>query len=216
MLIIVACLLGATVSLFATLPATDTFTRADGDLGTNWVSQTTNALQIVSNVVGIPGVADFRCSRWNPATDTVTPDQSSDAVIAAIVSGDSLTVTVRSSGSFATGDYNGYLFTADNGFTTIDKVVAGAGSQVLDLSGVTGWAVGNTLKLTVVGSTLTAYRNGGVVGTVTDTALTSGQPGICLFTAAVTATSLDTWTGDTLGGSVPTTRRLLLLGVGHP
>ena len=83
-------------------------------------------------------------------------------------------------------------------FSTLDKIVSGVGSQILDLSSV-AWSAGDVLKLAVSGRTLTAYKNGIAIGTITDPDVASGQPGACIFESSAdgNGTSFDDWVGET-------------------
>ncbi len=55
------------------------------------------------------------------------------------------------------------------------------------------------MKVAVVGRTVTAYKNGVVIGTVTDSDLAAGQPGACIFESLADGlgSSFDSWIGET-------------------
>ena len=176
----------------------DDFNRVDGSLGSAWTAQSTNTLLLTSAVVRGPS-DDFVCAGRSLASTTFSNDQSSQVTIARLDRSDSIGVTVRSSGSLTAGTFSGYLLTADGStFSTLDKIVSGVGSQILNLSTV-AWSAGDVLKLAVAGRTLTAYKNGVVIGTITDPDVASGQPGACIFESSTdgNGTSLDSWVGET-------------------
>jgi Viral BACON domain/Putative binding domain, N-terminal len=180
------------------LPVTDDFARADGPLGPSWTEQSANTLTLAGYTVRA-STEDFVCSSRSVTSGAFSADQSSQIRIARLDRSDSISVTVRSSGSLATGNFSGYLLTADGTtFSTLDKIVSGNGSPILNLSSVT-WATGDVMKLTVSGRTLAAYKNGVVIGTITDPDLASGQPGACIYEswADGAGTSFDSWAGET-------------------
>ena len=191
------------VSSVSQAPIVDDFNRANGDLGFSWRAQSAKTLSIISGTVaGVQG--EFACSNWSPSLTAFASDQSAQARIAFIGPADSVGVTVRTSGSFSTNNFSGYLLTADGtSYSTLDKIVSGVGSQILDLSSVR-WAAGDIVKLVASGRTLTAYKNGQVIGTVTDPDLTAGQPGGCIFDSPSDGvlTTFDDWSGETSGASV--------------
>ena len=180
------------------VPVADDFNRADGSLGSAWTAQSANTLLLTSAGVRGPN-DDFVCASRSLASTTFSNDQSSQVTIARLDRADSIGVTVRSSGSLTAGTFSGYLLTADGStFSTLDKIVSGVGSQILDLSSV-AWSAGDVLKLAVSGRTLTAYKNGIVIGTITDPDVASGQPGACIFESSAdgNGTSFDDWVGET-------------------
>ena len=64
-------------------------------------------------------------------------------------------------------------------------------------------SAGDTIRLEASGTTLTAKKNGATVTTVTDSALTSGRPGVAGQGGASsgTYTLLDDWVGDDLSAA---------------
>jgi hypothetical protein len=188
---------GQTVTV-STVPVSDDFDRADGSLGSSWTAQSAKTLSLAGYaVIGAPD--DFVCSSRSLASSTFSNNQSSQVTIARLDHADSISVTVRSGGSWVTGNFSGYLLTADGStFSSLDKIVSGNGSQILNLSSVM-WTAGDVMKLTVSGSTLTAYKNGVVIGTISDPDLVQGQPGGCIFESGAdgSGTAFDSWIGET-------------------
>lgn len=204
------------VVLFAAIPFTDSFTRSDGGLGGNYTAMTSpNILTISSNTV-IASNEDFVCSQNNSAVDAFSADQSMQVTIAAFDSADSVGVGVRGSGDVSAGTWSAYFISTDG--TSIDKVVSGSGSSLTSFPGTT-WTVGDTMKLSIQGSTLSFYKNGVLLGTTSDGTITTGQPMACIFDSSANGlanTALDDWASDNVsaGGGSPVRHLLSLLGVG--
>lgn len=170
----------------------DSFQQSSSTLSTNW-TVLAGAVSVSSQtaVGGNNGANNF--AAWTATT--VTSDQVSQVRVNAVSSADYVGVFVRGSGAGAslnayyfveggTGDANCYL----------DKFVAGTKTQ-LKTTGCTMPAMGDTLKVIVVGTSLTCYRNGSHVSALdaTDSSLTSGSPG--MFPGNTGSSALDNWSG---------------------
>jgi hypothetical protein len=92
--------------------------------------------------------------------------------------------------------YRGYACKVATNNTCITKVVGG--TFTLLAQATAAWVVGDTLRLTVQGTTLTVSRNGVAVLTVTDAAVTAGNPGLA-YSSTVTTSAVDSWQGGDLG-----------------
>lgn len=105
-------------------------------------------------------------------------------------------VVVRASG---TGDasYSNYSFytdgTAGAWHTEVDKVMKG--SWISLKSFPVTFTTGDIMKISVVGTTITCYKNGVALGSVTDASLSSGSPGVGVYGKTVT---VDDWEGGSL------------------
>lgn len=202
----------ASVGLWAAIPATDTFTRADSvnDLGPNWTAQDVgHPLGILGQRVYATTFTSWSTSFWS--ADTFSANQASEwRVIDDGFAG--ILVTVRASGTTeATQQF--YGIAADQSGGSIVLVTGGAMSVIAPFVAVFN---GDLVRLEVCGSTVTGKVNGATQGAVTDATLVSGQPGGGMFDLN---TLIDDWTGDnvTCGGPPPSTKRLLLMGVSeHP
>jgi hypothetical protein len=176
------------------LPATDTFTRADGGLGANWTDQNATTLAIDTNKVKANGSA-FSYAFWN--ADSFANDQYSQAALgqagfATSVQYTGVTVRAASTG----GSFSNYFLYCDIGSCYLFKTVGGSGALLQTIGGAA--AVEDVHKITVEGTTLKAYRNGVQIGTdQTDSGLASGSAGIGGFD---TAARMDNWEGGNLGG----------------
>jgi hypothetical protein len=153
----------------------DNFNRADGPLGSNWLT----SLDLAGPA---PVVSSNQCrgsdtlcpAYWNPAVNSFSNDQHAQATYVTATSFDHAGVVVRHDTS---GHSNFYLFFANGSNLSIYKCTAGSYLQI-GTGTNSGFANGDVLRLEVVGSTLTAKVNGTTFITVTDSSFTSGQPGI--------------------------------------
>lgn len=181
------------------LPASDNFNRANGGLGANWSTITGwTAPQIAGNLVepGAAGGTDS-AARWN--ADAFGNDQFSQITVvnAGSSTNDVVGVVVRAAA--AANTFYQALVRGPIGASCliqVRKVVAGT----ITVLGTTlaPVAVGDTFRLTVVGTTLTATVNGVLRVEVGDSAIAAGSAGIYLFDAAsVTSAQLDNWSGGT-------------------
>ena len=186
------------------LLASDDFNRSNGGLGGNWTTVSgLDAPQISSNVVTpLSVVSGSLAAALYTAISTWDNDHESSVVIAASASPDN---TVCRMGPIVRGITSADTFywlvwfggTTPTGHIRIRKHVAGVASNVVDVTGLT-INVGDTLRLRVRGSELTGYVNNVVVaGPSTDTALTSGSPGLGVFegTDLVVDAEVDNWQG---------------------
>jgi len=179
------------------LPATDTFTAADGTaLQTYNASWSINcgAFAINTNAV-YPNSVGAECGAgWN--ADTFDNAQYAQGVLAAEVSvciGPAVRVASDGTSDTYYGYYNGtYLF----------KQVTGSWAQLG--SNGSNWSVGDVIRLEADGTTITPKINGvtdSAIGARTDTAIASGRAGICGWSVN-TGDRLDTWEGGNLSAAV--------------
>ncbi|HET9708379.1 MAG TPA: hypothetical protein VFP39_08750, partial [Gemmatimonadales bacterium] len=190
--------------------ATDDFNR--GSIGANWLQ-----LDSFWGVIATSGTVAYGSgsaqalpigsqARWVGA-GTFAADQYSQAAIGGLEfqSGNyHAGVLVRcstdadSSGT-STRDFYGvsvlYDSAGPNYTTKLYKVVNGVLTTLYSAS--VAWSNGDVLKLTVVGSTLTAYKNGVAISgfSATDTDLSSGNPGIEAASNGTANETLDNWEG---------------------
>lgn len=178
--------------------ATDNFNRtAEVPLGAPW----TSAVGGGCNSNGSAAVSTGGVDKFSFYSGSFGNDQTSEGTAGALVSGTAYSgVCVRMA---TTGGGRGYTFYTDGssgaGHTEIARIDAGAPVVLLSISQT--FANGDALKLGIVGTTLTAYKNGTSIGTIGDATYSSGgNPGIeCFGTATV-----DNWTGsDGAGGGPP-------------
>lgn len=181
--------------------ASDNFNRADNaDLGASWdVLTGNNAFSIVANAVSPANVGDDSAESNNSVT--WPNDQYSQVVL--ITSGYSggandgvgVGVALRC----ATGARTFYRIVAagaiSNG-TELAKFVAGSYTSLGNSS--QAWVTTNILYGEAVGTTIKVKRNGTDIISVTDSAITSGRPGLS-HSGPSAAAVLDDWEGGDLG-----------------
>jgi hypothetical protein len=193
------------------LPATEDFAGAAGNLSASWTQQrTTRRVQRNGSGAGIQDATDAIddvIAFWN--ADAFPNDQYSQVAITALGAG-SIIVSLRAADSGdATRDY--YEFYTD-GVTgaghTEAAVVVNGGTTVLR-NFATTFAASDVMKLGVVGTTLTAYKNGTSLGTQSNSTLTSGAAGVGSYCAAGTRPTFDNWEGGSLGSTSPVGRAMV-------
>lgn len=159
--------------------ATDNFTRANAStLGSNYTpcgqgSGPYDGMSISSNTaIGATGLSTM--SAWT--ANTFHNDQYSKATyFSAAVGSKYLQVAVRLTGAGAT--LNGYQITTDSANWFLSKITA-AGTATNLTTGTSAMTAGDTLEIKAVGTTISAYHNGTLLGSVTDSSYASGSAGI--------------------------------------
>lgn len=184
--------------LFAVL-ATDAFTRSDStDIGTNWIPvDPSRNCQIVSNRVR-PASAANQC--WEAWTgNTFGANQRGTLTIKTFTAMGSIGnagILLRSATTGSTSTF--YACYAQQGSAVTSgfyKNVAGTTTGLTTESSTT-WAANDILSCTVVGSTLTLYRNGTQVLQTTDASISTGSVGLFAYNDTNAAyTEVDDWYG---------------------
>jgi hypothetical protein len=178
---------------------TDLFNRADNaDLGANWTPFTGRALKIASNTA-TPTAVLTTANEFYTGT-APTNNQFSRISIATFTAPAEIGVLVRSGTDPATWtNYQGYASNRGGGTTTaIDKIVAGTPTGLASENATT-WVAGDILKLTVLGQNLFIYRNGVLLLSAFDAALSSGTLGLYAYSeTATTDSALDNFVGGDL------------------
>lgn len=168
----------------------DTFTRADGSLGGAWETVTgAAALVIVSGAVR-GASADQNCL-VSVRSDVVpfNADQEAQVTYSALPgTGDFGGPAVRVDAAAGTG----YFVEAD-GFNEntrgIYRLSGGVRTRISTVPIVP--TAGSVVRLRIVGSVLVVYVNDVLLETITDTVLTSGQPGMYYWRGNTGGTMLD-------------------------
>ncbi len=185
------------------LPATSSFTAADGALPTQITtfSAVRGAMQVRSNAAQSNTSSDETCCRWN--ADAFNDDQYAFLTVTLLTASLFIGPAVRCSNSAATY----YLYYWDNNDRYFAKMVAGTFTDlVTPQTGVTN-NTGDVLRLEASGTTITALVNGVQDGSfsTTDASIASGDGGLCGWGQAFGSdTSGDTWEAGNLGGGTPT------------
>jgi len=170
--------------------AYDNATRANGAIGTGW-TVATNGINISSNnFVGTVGAAND-VAFWN--ANLFSASQFSQVTLTALNgTTDFPGVVVLVSGSG--GSTQGYSCIENTTNIFIQKI-SGTTNTALTSAASAG-AAGDVLRLEAgPGGALTCYKNGVSALTTTDTAYTSGQPGLFLFGTVSTSKN---WSGGNL------------------
>ena len=160
--------------------ATDDFNRTENPVGTPWVTCTgSNNAKIVSNQLASTSTGSY--IYYNATTAN---DQYSECKQPANTGGPA----VRLQGT----SRDGYFYHIPN--ATLYSRVSGTANSIL----ATGDTPSTTAvyKLEVIGSTLTVYKDGTSIGSVTNTDFTSGWTGIYIGSSAG---RIDDWAGGDSG-----------------
>jgi hypothetical protein len=194
--------------------ATDNFNRANGTLGSNWSdinAGNADVLLIDNNQVYGQVAGHFGVSRWNGA-GTFSNDQYSSAKLKAIDNyGTSYGIGVVARCSADTDGGRDYYYvmvqmtnTSGGTFTTVlGKVVNGTNTN-LHSAAVT-WSNDDLVSIECEGTTIRACKNGAALGgsfTATDSALSTGKPGLAVMGPAATGLFYaDDWEGGDITAS---------------
>jgi hypothetical protein len=176
--------------------ASDDFNRSNGSLGANWTNAVADIV-IASNTAANSALNDADSFvYWNAAS--FAADQSSKVTI--VYRSDSqllnyIAAGVRMSGSG--GSYDGYVASTDGksgiGHTEIGRYDNGAFTSLKSVA--TTFANGDIIECRAVGTTISIYKNGSYVDSVTDTTYATGQPGFGLYSSisGSQVSSCDNW-----------------------
>ena len=160
----------------------DNFTRVDSaSLGANYVANMGTGLAIVSNLCRNPAGAQFEGNTW--IANSFDNDQYAEITLGAGYGTTLYAIpAVRVSGA-SVATLNGYLWdmegTLSPGASRILKFVNGAATDIVFVPLVA--AAGDVMRLQVIGSTITAFKNGVQVATFDDTSLASGSVAIAMY-----------------------------------
>jgi len=150
----------------------DTFHRANGSIGSNW-TQVAGTWTIASNQATITNDATYSFAAYTGSSFTV--NQYATITIGSIV-GSFPAAGVRMSSSVKTGYF---CEEADTGspVITIGKYVAGSATGLATSAAIVV-NPGDVVTCQVVGTTISAFQNGVLEATATDSSITSGSPGM--------------------------------------
>ena len=156
----------------------DNFNRADAaNLGANWDVYTSfQTPQVVTNTCRALSAGVNAASGWS-AGPALNNNQYAKAQIASWVDSDSH-VGVICRGSIGANNNFYLLIARRQGNTQLYRVDAGVLNPLAFVANP-GWAVNDTVELEVIGTTLTAFRNGSSISlTSSDGIYASGRAGI--------------------------------------
>ncbi len=151
--------------------ASDNFNRADaGSLGANW-TEITNGFKIASNQADVVNSGPKQAAFYTGAASTNDQFSQSTAQGSPFQWG----VGVRLANA---GGLDGYVAMAGGGAGNINIYRFDNGTPTNMTLGSDSLAAGDVVKITVSGTTITAYKNGVQSVQATDATYASGQPGI--------------------------------------
>lgn len=167
------------------MPITDDFNRADGDPGGGWELVRGSAWAISGNVIKPTGTnqetairrtenfsGDHYSQCKSEYTDPLQNNSRGGAAVRVQSNGDCYRATFQHTGA--------------NGDVTLRKVVGGVSTFLNDwLTALTSFGTLYTVKVEVVGSLISVSFEGTLLGSVTDTDLTGGKPGMVQLSGGV-------------------------------
>lgn len=181
------------------LPATDAFASGSA-LNSCWTVQT-GSFAVGSGIVTVTNSSEGSMARRNGTCETFTANQYSQMVISQNLASSQkyLSVGVRMTGSGGTA--SGYLLQTDGSDVSILEITNG--SEATLATCVDSFAVGNTMRLEITGTTLVAKKNGTAMSnctSVSDASFASGNPGIGGYSisGATASPGGDDWQADNL------------------
>lgn len=188
------------------LPATESFTGADGtlltNLNSNWAANANNFAVYSNELRADDPTYVGALARWS--ADSFANDQYASCTLTAIAgSGDAVGPAVR----VPTTGVTGYFVFADNyGANTRELAKLVAGTYTTLASDATTESVGVVYRIDASGSTITAKRNGATIFSVTDSSIASGAAGVFGFGNG-TGSRIDIWEGGNQDSGTPARKR---------
>jgi len=193
---------------------TDDFNRADGALGSNWATVGTRSQPtITSNRFAVTSAPSVRAAAVATSAATFTADHEATVTAAVLGSSDFLGPAVRVDATNGTG----YMIYTDGTNASSRRVYRFTNAGTTNIGAVNiSCVAGDTLTLRAEGSTITAYRNGVLVDTITDATYSTGQPGIFYDRQNNGTSRGDDFTAQDIGGAPPSTPAFGRFGVRGP
>lgn len=187
---------------------TDPFTTTENPLGAvtgNWTTVTADGLRDFNpGAKASTSAIQDNASMYALSIYTFLSDHTAEITYGTIGNDDWGGVGVRLA---TTGGGQGYVayYRPESSLVSLYLLTAGtvggSGTFILNITATT-FTSGDKLKLGVVGTTLTVYKNGTSIGTVTDATYTTGQPGIAYSFQNNNITVITGWTGTDAGSVV--------------
>lgn len=183
----------------------ETFNFTENPLSTNWDAAQAGGLKGTATGANAVNSSGFAVSSWKESNYNFDDDQSSQIAVASLAAYDMPGVAIRFASTGGGVGYVGYYDNGENRFY-IKRYSAGVAAATLRQTNSFTMANGDTLKLSIVGTTLQAFKNGVQIGAdlvVTGADIvTGGQPGIMYRFANSNVTMITAWEGvDASGGS---------------
>lgn len=192
------------------LPFQDSFTGGAGVLGNPPYTQAN--IGSSGKTVNLDGAGSAKASAVDASLDIAAYDNSNtynnDQYAFATISGGLASGTnyaeifVRCTGTGAT--FKGYQFLTDGasgaGHTELWLYSGGTGTLLRNFA--TTFTTGDVMKIDVVGTTITCYKNGASLGTQSNAVATTGAPGIGMFNGSANNLLLDTFEAGSVGVTI--------------
>lgn len=200
-------------------PFTDSFTRSNlSSLGPNWVNGSqgsNNNLTIVSNRAEPPNTG----SGYETVFGSFSNDQYASTTVGATTSSGFIEAHVRASSSAQT--YYTMFCSGTTGGVELAKVVAGTLTSLA--TNAQNCSAGDKIEVDAIGTAITGYYtpSAGSVPTVslaaTDSAITSGSPGVSVTAGSANTVYVTSFTGGDLPipSGVKSLQTGVVLAVGH-
>ena len=172
--------------------ATDNFDRADNlDLGANWTPTTGRSLQIVSNHVEPTLLATGDDESFTGRSWAVDHYSRANLTATGTMDLSGVGISVRSQAPIRTY-YDCVANKAASNNISIGKEDSDNFTLLAQVTET--WSDGDEFTLAVSGAGILAYHGSTLIATATDSALTTGEPGI-RYSAVLTAGTIDNWEG---------------------
>jgi hypothetical protein len=164
------------------LSKSDDFNRSDGGLGANWTTHTFsgNYAPTISSNIAVGSASGNAVAYWS--ADTFGNDQK----VCADVSSGTNQAYVMARASTTARTY--YIFGMESDWK-LRKCVDGTCSSLATYSGITP----SRICISAVGTSITPSYDSTTLASVTDSSISSGQPGVAFY---LTGSTLDNWTAE--------------------
>lgn len=178
----------------------DSFDRANnGDLGSAWDVMTSENAWNISGNTAIPSSLNVDCTESNNSV-TWPNDQYAQAVLGVCAySGSGTDVGVGVAVRCATGArtfYRGLAAGSTKNNTEIGRMVAGSHTTLA--TAAASWVAGDTIYMSMSGTTIQMKRNGTDLVSTTDASAAAGRVGVSYSSAMTSSVALASWEGGDL------------------
>ena len=165
------------------IEASDAFTRADSiDLGPNWIPPAIDRnAQIVGNRVRSTILDQNAHEIWT--AQTFTASQFAEITLVTWVATGATSAGVCLRGTNDGSTFTMYVLVAQRGLASTSRIYKRINSIFTELisENATTWVATDKIQGTVIGTTLTLYRNGIQLLQVTNSDIASGNPGLVVY-----------------------------------
>jgi hypothetical protein len=167
----------------------DTFDRANGGLGSNWTTLTGEVAPTITSNQLSGNTGSYQMAYYSGLTLQADQFAQATAPVGGADGSHTFGLLLHGSGNRC------YFLDLFNGTAYILRRTAGSNTTLASVASTP--AAGSNIRFEISGTTLTAYVNGAVIATVTDSTYSTGQPGIEVFGSGGLAV-LDNWSGGNI------------------